>query len=163
MPSPAPRRRWHSGSAGGDIRQYQSIQPIKSPRSKHSGNMKYECSIRMQQIQKEASHIKPINTQSRNSTPNESLFYPQLQLLATASAALCPHSIPANVDQPPATRRPLEVPPVSGVLRKRRHADACQRGSRKRSNKRATCPPPCRRCSVQPHASRNGLVLKGPT
>ncbi|UKZ63500.1 uncharacterized protein TrAtP1_013340 [Trichoderma atroviride] len=35
----------------GDIRQYQSIQPAESPCSRSSGNMKYECSICMQQIQ----------------------------------------------------------------------------------------------------------------
>lgn len=53
-------------------------------------------------------------------------------------------------------RRPLEVPSVSGKPRKRRHPDACQRGTRKRSNKRATYPPPSRYSSVQPHAAENG-------
>lgn len=62
----------------------------------------------MQQIQKEASHIKPINTRWPSSILNEFLFYSQLQLHTQllpsvtalfASAALCPHSIPANVDQ----------------------------------------------------------------
>lgn len=147
--------------------------------------MKYECSICMQQIQIAISyqaHQHPIAQFNPRSIPI--LFSAAASHAASAvgdsslriSGALPPfypgqcRSTSLSSSIPPATRRPLEVPPVSGVPCKRRHADACQRGSRKRSNKRATCPPPCRRCSVQPHASRNGgrgnrsgLVLKRPT